>query len=74
MIGREGTERHDLGPGAPPALSDGPIAAAPVSVLEGAERRLAGGRVNGAMDAIQRRGNGLQHLNAATVQPHVTAP
>jgi hypothetical protein len=43
-VGREGLERHDLAPGAPPALGDRRIAAAPMPLLEGAERRIKAAR------------------------------
>jgi len=39
-----------------------------VSVLEGAERRFTGGRVDGALDALQRRSDELAILVGDEVQ------
>ena len=53
-IAREGVERDDLAPGAPPALADGRIFLAPEALLKGAERGFAGGGIDGSVDALQR--------------------
>ena len=48
----QGVERHDLVPGAPPALADGRIVAIPGSFLEGGERSLARTGVERSVDAL----------------------
>jgi hypothetical protein len=61
-IVREGIERDDLAPGPPPALADGGVFPAACVLLKGGERGLAGGRVNGLVDPLQRRSDGLPVL------------
>ena len=53
----EGVERHDLVPGSPPALADGRITVAPGPILEGRQRRRAGGGIDGPVDILQRGGD-----------------
>src|SRR3954465_3840434 len=55
-------KRDDLGPGAPPALADGRVFAAPGALLEGTERGLAGFGVNRPVDVLERRRNRLSIL------------
>src|SRR3954454_21289610 len=57
-VAGEGVERHHLSPGAAPALADGRVLAAPGTLLEGGERRLAGSGVDRAVDVPQRRSHG----------------
>jgi len=61
LIG-EGVEWNDLAPGPPPALADGRVFAAPVALLEGGERGFADDSVDGPIDVLQRRRNGLAVL------------
>src|SRR4051794_35772974 len=58
-VAGECVERHHLSPGATPALADGRVLAAPGTLLEGGERRLAGSGVDRAVDVPQRGSHGL---------------
>src|SRR5579872_5295774 len=59
---REGEERNDLAPVAPPALGDGGILAPPGPGIELVELLLGSLGVLGPVDLPQRRGDGLALL------------
>ena len=58
----KGVERDDLRPGAPPALADRGVSAAPFAGFEGGKGFLGRRGVGGAVDVLQRRGNRLAIL------------
>ena len=64
----EGVERDDLGPGAPPALANRRVSAAPFALLESRQGLLGRGGVGGAVDVLQRRGDRLAVLVGGEVE------
>jgi hypothetical protein len=64
----ESVERNDFGPGATPALPNCRVFPAPRAGFKRGQRSFAAGRVDGAVDVLQRRGDRLAVLIGGKLQ------
>jgi len=64
----ESVERNDFGPGPTPALANCRIFPAPRAGFKRGQRSFAAGRVDGAVDVLQRRGDRLAVLIGGKLQ------
>src|SRR3984957_9070212 len=64
----ESEERNDFGPGPTPALANCRIFPAPRAGFKRGQRSFAAGRVDGAVDVLQRRGDRLAVLIGGKLQ------